>query len=107
MKSPGPKLSIDILGNGRRLSDGETNAREFARNFARYRRAAARGGKVLISAPDGVFSLIRESRGMTGSDLLARLGALRPGRGLFPAGGADRIEAAERTKTPARSPWDA
>jgi hypothetical protein len=107
MKPPDPKLSIDILGDGRHLSDMETNAREFARNFARYRRAAARGEKVLISAPDGVFSLIRESRGMTGSDLLARLGSLRPGRGLFPAGGADRIEAAGRPKTPARSPWDA
>ena len=85
----------------------ETNARDFARHFARFRRAAARGEKVRISAPDGVFVLVRESPGMTGADLLARLGRLRPGRGLFPAGGAERIEARGRTETPARSPWDA
>jgi hypothetical protein len=85
----------------------ETNAREFARHFARYRRAAARGEKVRISAPDGVFVLTRESGGMTGADLLARLGRLRPGHGLFPSGGAERIEAGGQTKTPARSPWDA
>ena len=84
----------------------ETNAREFARNFARFRRAAARGEKVRISAPDGVFVLARESLGVTGAELLARLGRLRPGRGLFPAGGAERIEAGGQTKKPARSPWD-
>ena len=84
----------------------ETNAREFARQFARFRRAAARGEKVRISAPDGVFVLARESPGMTGADLLARLGRLRPGQGLFPAGGAERIEAGRRTKTLARSTWD-
>jgi hypothetical protein len=85
----------------------ETNTREFARHFAHYRKAAARGEKVRISAPDGVFVLTRESPGITGADLLARLNRLRPGRGLFSAGGADRIEATGRTKTPARSPWDA
>ena len=85
----------------------ETNTREFARNFAHYRRAAARGERVRISAPDGVFVLTRESPGMTGADLLARLRRLRPGRGFFTAGGAERIEDRERTKTPARSPWDA
>jgi hypothetical protein len=84
----------------------ETDAREFARHFARFRRAAARGEKVSISAPDSVFVLARESPGMTGADLLARLGRLRPGKGLFPVGGAERIEAGRRTKTPARSPWD-
>jgi hypothetical protein len=85
----------------------ETNAREFARHFARYRRAAARGEKVRISAPDGVFVLARESPGMTGAELLARLDRLPPGRGLFPAGGAERIESGRREKKPARSPWDA
>jgi hypothetical protein len=84
----------------------ETNAREFARHFARFRGAAARGEKVRISAADGVFVLARESPGMTGADLLARLGRLRPGQGLFPVGGAERIEAGRRTKTLARSPWD-
>jgi hypothetical protein len=84
----------------------ETNTREFARNFAHYRRAAARGETVRISAPDGIFVLTRESPGMTGADLLARMGRLRPGQGFFPAGGTERIEAG-RTKTPARSPWDA
>ena len=84
----------------------ETNTREFARHFAHYRRAAARGEKVRISAPDGIFILSRESPGVTGADLLARLGRLRPGQGLFPAGGADRIEAAGKNKTTARSPWD-
>ena len=84
----------------------ETNTREFARHFARYRRAAARGEKVRISSPDGVFVLTRESPGMSGADLLARLGRLAPGRGLFPAGGAERIESGSREKTPARSPWD-
>jgi hypothetical protein len=85
----------------------EINTREFARHFARYRRAAARGEKVRISAPDGVFVLIRESPAMTGAELLTRLSGLRPGRGLFPAGGAERIEAGHRTKTAAHSPWDA
>lgn len=85
----------------------ETNTREFARHFARYRRAAARGEKVRISAPDGIFVLTRESPGMTGADLLARLGRLPPGRGLFPAGGAERIESGSREKPLARSPWDA
>lgn len=84
----------------------ETNTREFARHFARYRRAASRGEKVRISAPDGIFALTRESEGLTGADLLARLGRLRPGHGLFPTGGAERIEARERKKTPARSPWN-
>ena len=84
----------------------ETNTREFARHFARYRRAAARGEKVRISASDGVFVLTRESPGMTGADLLVRLGRLPPGRGLFPAGGAERIESESRQKTTARSPWD-
>jgi hypothetical protein len=83
----------------------ETNTREFARHFARYRRAAARGEKVLISAPDGKFAFTRESGGLTGAALLARLERLRPGRGLFPAGGAERIEAGEGKQAPARSPW--
>jgi hypothetical protein len=85
----------------------EINAREFARHFARYRRAAARGEKVRISAPDGVFVLRRESPGVTGAELLARMSRLEPRRGLFPPGGAERIEAGSRAKTPARSPWDA
>jgi hypothetical protein len=85
----------------------ETNTREFARHFAHYRRVAARGETVRISAPDGIFILTRESPGMTGSDLLARLGRMRPGHGMFFAGGAERIEASRRTKTVARSPWDA
>jgi hypothetical protein len=85
----------------------ETTTREFARNFARYRRVAARGEPVRISAPDGVFLLTRESQGMTGADLLLRLNQLPPGRGIFTAGGADRIETATPAKTPARSPWDA
>jgi hypothetical protein len=82
----------------------ETNTREFARHFARYRRAAARGETIRISAPDGVFVLTRESKGMTGADLLARL---QPGRGLFPTGGIERIEESRLKKTQARSPWDA
>jgi hypothetical protein len=82
------------------------NAREFARHFARYRRAAARGEKVRISAPDGVFILMRESPGVTGADLLTRMGRLPAGYGLFSAGGAERIETGSQTKTPARSPWD-
>jgi len=84
----------------------EANTREFARNFAHYRRMASRGEKVRISSPDGVFVFTREGPGMTGTDLLVRLSRLRPGAGLFPAGGAEKIEAAARTKKPARSPWD-
>ena len=85
----------------------ETNTREFARHFARYRRVAASGENVRISAPDGVFILTRESPGMTGADLLARLSRLPPGRGLFPVGGAERIEAGVEKKTLAQSPWNA
>ena len=84
----------------------DTTTREFARNFAHYRRIAARGEPVRISAPDGVFLLTRESQGMTGADLLGRLNQLPPGRGIFAAGGADRIAMANKVKTPARSPWD-
>jgi hypothetical protein len=83
----------------------EANTREFARNFAHYRRIASLGEKVRISSPDGVFVFTREGPGMTGSDLLARLGRLRPGKGLFPARGAENIEAGSRAKKPARSPW--
>lgn len=85
----------------------ETNTREFARHFARYRRVAARGEDVRISARDGVFVFTRESPGVTGAGLLARLNRLPPGRGLFSAGGAERIESAGKRKTLARSPWDA
>src|SRR5277367_3036757 len=99
------KLTSTI--SGRHLSDMETNAREFARNFSRYRRAAARGETVRITAPDGIFLLRRESSGMTGADLLARLDRLPAGGGLFPKGGTDRIEAKIRSKTAARSPWEA
>lgn len=84
----------------------ETTTREFARNFAHFRQIAARGEQVRITAPDGVFVLTRESQGMTGAALLARLGQLPPGRGIFTAGGADRIETAAQTKTLAHSPWD-
>lgn len=84
----------------------ETNTRDFARNLARYRRIASLGEKVRISSPDGVFVFTREGPGMTGSDLLARLGHLRHGKGLFSARGADRIEIGVRTKKAARSPWD-
>jgi hypothetical protein len=61
---------------------------------------------VRISAPDGVFILVRESPGMTGSALLARLARLPRGRGLFPVGGAKRIAAGKQSKVLARSPWD-
>jgi hypothetical protein len=88
------------------LSAMETNTREFARNFARYRRIASLGEKVRVSSPDGVFVFAREGPGMTASDLLARLGRLKPGKGLFPAGGTERIEDGARMKRPAHSPWD-
>jgi hypothetical protein len=83
-----------------------TNTRDFSRRFAHYRRAAARGEAVRISGPDGIFVLTREGTGVTGADLLAKLGRLGPGKGLFSEGGADRIEGEGRTKTIARSPWD-
>ena len=79
----------------------ETNARDFSRHFARYRSAAARGEKIRISAPDGVFILMRETTGLTGAELL------EPGKGIFSRGGGERIEAARLRKTIARSPWDA
>jgi len=88
------------------MSDMETNARDFARNFARYRAAAARGEKVRITAPDGVFVLMREKTGTTGADLLARLARLEPGAGFLDRGGAESIEAGLRMKTPAKSPWE-
>lgn len=97
---------MTFLTDGRQMSAMEVNTREFARNFARYRRIASLGEKVRISSPDGVFVFTREGPGMTGSDLLAKLGRLRPGKGLFSAQGADRIEAGARTKKAARSPWD-
>lgn len=83
----------------------ETNEHDFARNFARYRAVAARGEKVRITAPDGVFVLMREKTGTTGADLLARLGRLDPGAGFLDRDGAERIEVGRRTKSPARSPW--
>jgi hypothetical protein len=88
------------------MSDMNTNARDFARNFARYRAIAARGEKIRIAAPDGIFVLTREKSGVTGADLLERLDRLPPGSGLFDEGGADRIEAGRRTGRPAKSPWD-
>jgi len=85
----------------------EANTREFARNFAHYRRMASLGEKVHISSPDGIFLFTREGPGMTASDLLARLSRLKSGKGIFPARGAKRIEAGARIKKSARSPWDA
>jgi len=81
------------------------NTRDFSRRFAHYRRAAARGETVRISGPDGIFVLTRESGGVSAADLLARLGGLRPGKGLFSKGGAERIEGDNRTRTIANSPW--
>ena len=95
------------MTKGRHLSDMDTSTREFARRFAHYRRIAARGEKVRISSPDGVFVFAREGPGMTGAELLARLDRLPPGEGLFPSGGAERIEAGKGKRAPARSPWDA
>lgn len=69
-----------------------TNAREFARNFARYRRIAATGEPVRISAPDGVFLLVRQGAGMTGAALLERAARLPAGRGFFPSKGLKRVE---------------
>jgi hypothetical protein len=83
-----------------------TNTRDFSRRFAHYRRAAARGEPVRISGPDGIFVLTRESAGVTGADLLAKLGRMAPGRGLFSEGGADRIVGDGRKRTRAHSPWD-
>ncbi len=88
------------------MSDMETNARDFARNFARYRAIAARGERIRITAPDGVFVLAREKRGITGADLLERLGRLPAGKGFLGDGGAERIEAGRRPGRPAKSPWD-
>ena len=88
------------------MSDMETNAREFARNFARYRAAAARGETVRITAPDGVFLLTREKRGITGGELLAWLNQLEPGKGFLPPGGAEAIEDGWKHKTMAKNPWD-
>jgi hypothetical protein len=85
----------------------DTNTREFARRFAHYRRIAARGEKVRISSPDGVFVFAREGPGMTGAGLLARLGRMPPGEGLFHKGGSELIEAGKAKRVPARSPWDA
>jgi hypothetical protein len=85
----------------------EANTREFARNFAHYRRIASLGEKVRISSPDGIFVFTREGQGMTASDLLERLDHLKPGKGIFPTRGAERVEAGARLKKPARSPWDA
>jgi len=84
----------------------ETNARNFARNFSRYRAAAARGEKVRITARDGVFVLMREKTETTGADLLARLERMDAGAGFLDRGGAERIMAGRRTRSPAKSPWD-
>jgi hypothetical protein len=88
------------------MSDMETNARDFARNFARYRAAAARGEKVRITAPDGVFLLTREKTGSTGADVLAWLATLEPGKGFLAPGGAEMIEEGWKSKTMAKNPWD-
>jgi hypothetical protein len=90
----------------RQMSDMETNARNFARNFARYRAAAARGETVRITAPDGVFLLTREKKGITGRELLAWLNQLEPGKGFLSPGGDDLIEAGWKNKTMAKNPWD-
>ncbi|MGA2018062.1 MAG: hypothetical protein ABSH26_14025 [Opitutaceae bacterium] len=84
----------------------EANTREFARNFAHYRRMASLGENVRISSRDGVFVFSREGPGMTALDLLARLSRLKSGKGIFSSRGAERIEAGARIKKPARSPWD-
>jgi hypothetical protein len=84
----------------------DASTREFSRNFAHFRRMASRGEKIRISSPDGVFVFTREGPGMTGAGLLARLNSLRPGSGMFHAGGAEKIEAGARAKKPARSPWE-
>ena len=82
----------------------ETNAREFARHFPRFRAQAAAGQTVRIRAPDGTFLLVREPRGIAAGDFLNRLTA-GPARGLFDEGGADAVEEGRRRAAPARSPW--
>jgi hypothetical protein len=83
----------------------KTNARNFARNFAEYRAAAARGETVRIAAPDGIFLLTREKTGLTGTGLLAKLSTLPPG-GFLGKDGGRRILEGKRRKILARSPWE-
>ena len=84
----------------------ETTARNFTRRFARYRAAAARGERVRILAPDGVYVFEREKSGITGAGLLAWLERLEPGKGFLSPGGAELIEAGWKNKTMAKNPWD-
>lgn len=82
----------------------ETNARDFSRNFSRYRAHAARGETVRIHGPDGVFLLAREPNGITGGELLKRLNR-SASKGFLDSAGAARIEEGRRKAAPARSPW--
>ncbi len=82
----------------------ETNARDFSRNFSRYRAHAARGETVRIHSPDGVFLLAREPKGITGGDLLKKLNR-SASKGIFDSAGSARIEEGRRQAAPARSPW--
>ncbi len=82
----------------------ETNARDFSRNFSRYRAKAARGETVRILSPDGTFLLIREPRGITGAEFLKKLNR-SASKGFLDSEGAERIEEGRRRAEPARSPW--
>jgi hypothetical protein len=90
----------------RQLSDMETTAREFARNFRRLRAAAARGKIVRVKAPDGVYLFMREKPAKTCGTVLEGLAAYA-GRGFLTDAGAAAIATSKRKPAPAKSPWDA
>jgi hypothetical protein len=83
----------------------ETNAREFSRKFAMFRRKAAHGVTVRVTAPDGVFLLTREARGITSERFLRRLESGHAAAGVFDVGGAERVAEGRAGAQPARSPW--
>ena len=83
----------------------ETTAREFIRNFRKFRTIAARGKTVRVKAPEGVYLFAREQPAKTCGAVLEGLAAYA-GHGFLTGKGADALEAAKRKPTPAKSPWD-
>ena len=83
----------------------ETTAREFIRNFRKFRATAARGKTVRVKAPEGVYLFAREKQVKTCGAVLEGL-ATYAGRGFLTAGGAATIEKMKRKPVPVSSPWD-
>lgn len=96
---------LDSSLTARQLSDMETTAREFTRNFRKLRAVAARGRTVRVTAPEGVYVFSREKAHKTCGSVVAALAPLR-GRGFLSEGGLRGLEAGKRRPVPAKSPWD-